>query len=310
MKLQIPFIAALSLALCASTVTADGAHGPKWGYKDGEDVTEVLSPVKWGQGYSDCDGKNQSPIDIRTTAAANSDAEKKKAPLTFSGDCSSFGLKAYEDTFKWEATDTACKVHKGDKTYELLQFHMHMPSEHKVNDKSFAAETHFVHREVGGTSLLVIGMFTSEEESKHHKKHHHKKHHHKDSHKRQHHKQQHHKQQHFKQHQQRQLVQLHPWLEAVWSSVPSVNTTVQVSHSYAALLTEKMGEGSVFNYAGSLTTPPCSEGVDWWVVQSPVYASRESLEQFKQQLATREATDGGKGARPVQPLNDRQVTVY
>ncbi|TYZ64792.1 hypothetical protein PybrP1_011830 [[Pythium] brassicae (nom. inval.)] len=297
MKPQISLIAVVSLAVCAlsSRVTADDPQGTKWGYKDGAKSTSVLPPAKWGQGYSDCGGKNQSPIDLRAISPAKqveiSDS-KKKAPLAFSGDCSSFGLKALEDTFKWEATNATCKVHKGDKAYELLQFHMHMPSEHTVDGESFAAEAHFVHQEIGGTNLLVIGMFMSEAESKQHRNCYTKD------------------QAKQAKQQQRQLVQLHPWLEAVWNSVPSVNSTVQVSHSYAALLTEKMGEGSVFNYPGSLTTPPCSEGVDWWVMQSPVYASKAALETFKQQLATLEATDGGKGARPVQPLNDRQVIVY
>lgn len=287
MRLQFPLLAALSLAVCAShqsLVAADGATGAKWGYKkqkssstnlaqqDDSSHAEVLSPANWGQGYPTCAGKSQSPIDI---PAGKGCKIKEQAPLSFSGDCSSYGLKAFEDTFKWTTTNSTCKVHKGGKAYSLLQFHMHMPSEHKLSKKTFEAEAHFVHQEDGGDKLLVIGMFIDKSDKK-----------------------------------SQSQDSEHPWINTVWNSLADVNSTVQVSHSYADLLTAKMDEGNVFNYPGSLTTPPCSEGVDWWVIKSPLYASKDSLKKFKKQLATLEATDEGNGARPVQPLNGREVTVY
>lgn len=287
--MRVQLLAALSLAVCVSSlssqslVAADGATGAKWGYKSEEeaknpaqqdDSSEMLSPKNWGHSYPSCDGKSQSPIDI---SAGKGCKIKEQAPLSFSGDCSSYGLKAFEDTFKWMASNTTCKVHKGDKAYSLLQFHMHMPSEHRLSGKKFEAEAHFVHQEDGGSKLLVIGMFIDKANTK------------------------------------SKGDAQHPWIDTVWNSLAdgdNVNSTVQVAHSYADLLAEKMDEGSVFNYPGSLTTPPCSEGVDWWVIKSPLYASKDSLKKFKKQLATLEATDKGKGARPVQPLNGREVVVY
>lgn len=295
MQFKLPVLIALSLGLTTPLLAAgDGASGAKWGYKTQDDVKlplttknpahqsdsaststaeAVLSPANWGQSYPTCNSKRQSPIDI--VAPASRCKVKEPAPLSFSGDCSSYGLKAFEDTFKWTATNTTCKVHRGDRTYALLQFHLHMPSEHTLSGKSLDAEAHFVHQEVGGDELLVIGMFLSQTHDSN-----------------------------------TQSQDQHPWLDTVWNSVASVNATVQVAHSYADLLSEKMHEGSVFNYAGSLTTPPCTESVDWWVLKTPLFASKTSLETFKSQLATLEATDGGNGARPVQPLHGRQITVY
>lgn len=52
-----------------------------------------------------------------------------------------------------------------------------------------------------------------------------------------------------------------------------------------------------FRYDGSLTTPPCSEGVRWMVMTEPVTWSAEQLAAFT------DLYDGSN--RPVQPLNDR-----
>ncbi len=54
---------------------------------------------------------------------------------------------------------------------------------------------------------------------------------------------------------------------------------------------------SVFRYMGSLTTPPCSEGVNWHVAKSHISASAEQIVQLHQVL--------GENARPVQPHNNR-----
>jgi len=56
-----------------------------------------------------------------------------------------------------------------------------------------------------------------------------------------------------------------------------------------------------YRYAGSLTTPPCSEGVRWHVLDTPVALSAGQIERF------RAALHGN--ARPVQALHGRVVEV-
>jgi carbonic anhydrase len=54
-----------------------------------------------------------------------------------------------------------------------------------------------------------------------------------------------------------------------------------------------------YTYAGSLTTPPCTEGVTWLVLKAPIELSQAQIEAFKAIFEL--------NARPVQPLNQRAL---
>jgi carbonic anhydrase len=54
-----------------------------------------------------------------------------------------------------------------------------------------------------------------------------------------------------------------------------------------------------YHFMGSLTTPPCSEGVSWYVLKEPIEAAPEQIKKFSAIF--------GSNARPVQPLNARSV---
>jgi carbonic anhydrase len=56
-----------------------------------------------------------------------------------------------------------------------------------------------------------------------------------------------------------------------------------------------------WRYAGSLTTPPCSEVVSWIVYQDPIEASVEQINAFGAMFPM--------NARPAQPLNRRKLLV-
>ena len=59
-----------------------------------------------------------------------------------------------------------------------------------------------------------------------------------------------------------------------------------------------------YAYTGSLTTPPYTEGVKWHVMSEIAEVSEEQVTQ----LAT--LTGGGTNNRPIQPLNNRQITSH
>lgn len=56
---------------------------------------------------------------------------------------------------------------------------------------------------------------------------------------------------------------------------------------------------SYYSYTGSLTTPPCSEGVEWMVLMRPVQVSEAQMKAF--------TTIFPKSTRPVQPANGRSI---
>lgn len=74
------------------------------------------------------------------------------------------------------------------------------------------------------------------------------------------------------------------------------NAPADVTFDPSALLP---GTLSTWRYSGSLTTPPCTEGVRWFVLENSVQASRDQLATFAEILA------GNR--RPTQPLHGRAV---
>lgn len=54
-----------------------------------------------------------------------------------------------------------------------------------------------------------------------------------------------------------------------------------------------------YRYNGSLTTPPCSEGVWWLVMEKPVSVSRAQVGQFAR---AKDCATGNN--RPIQPVRD------
>lgn len=142
--------AILGIALSAPAFAESGA--PAWSYEGG------TGPANWGtlgSEFATCgSGRAQSPIDL---AAADAPGKQPKVVV----DYRPLPLTILHNGHTVEVeVGNGSRITLDGKAYELLQFHFHTPSEHKVDGKAFPAEVHFVHRAADG-ELAVIGAFIS-----------------------------------------------------------------------------------------------------------------------------------------------------
>lgn len=89
-------------------------------------------------------------------------------------------------------------------------------------------------------------------------------------------------------------------LAKLWEKMPAKageKTTLPAGLSAEQLLP---ADRDYYRFNGSLTTPPCSEGVWWLVMKKPVSASKAQVGQFAK-------TVGFANNRPIQPVNARPV---
>jgi len=89
-------------------------------------------------------------------------------------------------------------------------------------------------------------------------------------------------------------------IKTLWSHLPqardkeNVVDAVQIS-AFGLLPPNK----DYYTFAGSLTTPPCTENVKWFVLKTPTQVSADQIARF--------ARSYPMNARPVQPLNGRDI---
>jgi len=95
----------------------------------------------------------------------------------------------------------------------------------------------------------------------------------------------------------------HP-LDPIWAVLPGKKDE---EHILGLHLTDNdllPANRTYYFYNGSLTTPPCTEGVLWHVLATPVEMSRDQIVEFIDALNN---SCCARNDRPTQPLNDRRV---
>ncbi|MET0069585.1 MAG: carbonic anhydrase family protein [Candidatus Thiodiazotropha sp.] len=83
-------------------------------------------------------------------------------------------------------------------------------------------------------------------------------------------------------------------LDNVSSNINEVKLVQGVRINAADLLPT---DHQLFHYSGSLTTPPCSENVNWFVMKTPIEASDAQVKKFENLI--------GENARPLQSMHWR-----
>jgi carbonic anhydrase len=90
-----------------------------------------------------------------------------------------------------------------------------------------------------------------------------------------------------------------PALQRVWGSLPLEKQEENIARTPLDLNELLPSDKRYFTYMGSLTTPPCSEGVQWVVLRQPVVVSPEQIELFARLYPM--------NARPVQQAAGRRI---
>lgn len=244
---------ALACACCikagvtrASETPVHGGTAAHWSYEgDG-------NPAKWGELQADfrmCQlGLEQTPIDLAHGMKGDIvpvDYDYKPLPLRILNNGHTVQVDA----------DPGCACLIGGIRYELLQFHLHHPSEHLLAGKGFDLECHFVHKSAAG-ALAVTGVFIRPGAA-------------------------------------------NAALKTFFELMPAKQGAEVLAGGTIDIATILPKNGGYFRYMGSLTTPPCSEGLTWTVHKEPIEASVEQIQKF--------ASLFPKNARPLQKRNRRFV---
>ncbi len=89
-----------------------------------------------------------------------------------------------------------------------------------------------------------------------------------------------------------------PQIAQVWSNLPGEGET-KTSKTRVDASKFLPENRSYYRYSGSLTTPPCREGVKWVLFKNPIEASPEQIEAFTNLYPA--------NARPIQETNNRSI---
>ena len=90
------------------------------------------------------------------------------------------------------------------------------------------------------------------------------------------------------------------FIQTLWDNIPhKVGEEKSVEHVKINAQDLLPASKKYYKYSGSLTTPPCTEGVDWNIMVAPIEVSKDQIDKFR--------TFYKMNARPTQPLHGRVI---
>jgi carbonic anhydrase len=94
----------------------------------------------------------------------------------------------------------------------------------------------------------------------------------------------------------------HPSIAKIWNAISPTGKTNAINNSKIDASNLLPQSKSYYTYDGSLTTPPCSEGVKWQILAAPITVSSEQIREFTKFYPV--------NARPLQPTNARRIELH
>jgi carbonic anhydrase len=252
--------ASLVIAAVLAPASAHAQWKTRWNY---EGPTGAKYWSQLDPDYAICNvGKEQSPIDIQSAEKAELPAlrfDSKSAPLKYLQNNGYTIRVNYHD-----APGVGNFLIVGDNRYQLTQFHFHRPSEEFVRGRSYDMVAHLMYKSSDGKVAGVAVLLTA--------------------------------------------GRANATIQQIWDHMPKTEGKVLPDFSHAeeeipGVEIDPAGllprDTAYYTYMGSVTAPPCTEGVTWFVLKAPVEISAEQIDAFAKLYQ--------HDVRPLQPLNGRVV---
>merc|ERR1719453_917928 len=240
---------------------------PQWNY---------ASVQRWEDDYSMCGGKKQSPVNANTSKiqSVQGPGAGLVSRMAYSavGPNAGFQFKNNGKSLVLEGNWGTLRLPDGDYIAKSIKFHF--PSEHAVDGVLAAGEMHIVHQRsdaTGTDGLAVIAILLRDSDL---------------------------------------LGQAGPvgFFDRLGfsSRLPVEGETVILGADtvldIGAIFAPQLG-GKYWHYEGSLTTPPCSETVHWYLMQTPAGINKAMVNNFKSLFPS------PANNRPVQGMYGRAIVV-
>ena len=239
-------------------------HAVHWSYIEGPG-----GPEDWGNLSKDnlaCSkGKTQSPININVDRAVKAEL----SPLEFLYRPAPLSIVDNGHTVMVNYGEGSNLMVDG-RQYRLVQFHFHKPSEEAINGERTDMVAHLVHQHHDG-SLAVVAVLMNTKPLASTKKY----------------------------WWQKDEVKGNGLIQTLWNNLPLTKGKTEMPAVTIDINQLLPADKSFFTYMGSLTTPPCSENVMWFVMKNPIYVSEEQVQNFDRIYPM--------NARPLQPKGDRLI---
>lgn len=179
-------------------------------------------------------GLLQSPIDLHAVA------ERGESTLRFDYRPDALRIQNTGHTIQVDHTAGSTLI-TGDQTFELVQYHIHSPSEHTVEGERFPLEIHLVHKNAAGL-LAVVGVLIEEGD---------------------------------------EPPREAETVGVIWDHLPAAAGAHEEAPAQVDPRTLLPPDHTHFFYSGSLTTPPCTEHVRWHVMTTPIPLSGDHIAAFR-----------------------------
>lgn len=228
-------------------------------------------PDTWHHASLTCEGDQQSPIDIDSNLVTY---DPRLVPLSLNGYTTNTTIYAWNFTHDshtiiiYPPTSARLSVSGANLpgVFDLVSVHFrwgyntHQGSEHTINGRKFPLEVQFVHRAQQSESTVIVSLLFNGQKAD------------------------------------------NPALEPLLTVLDQINDESISSQQIIDLSFLFPSDPSIYfyRYMGSLTTPPCTEGVTWIVLAKTIPISSKQMHVFFNNSSP-------MNFRPIQKLNRRPI---